>query len=205
MQRNVGRALQRGHRQIKLHETTSEAVAVTRATTGPDIPIMVDTNCAWLPEAGIDYLQPSAVKNGLTNQREICRRAEESGATCVPHAPYFGPGYLATMGILSLLVMHIVTNVGALRYLFFSGVQRARTWEIVFPLGGIGFALYTLYKNLWPVPAYPFNIFPYVVAAWLAIGLAAAWLAPGLSGRVARGLVDSDNDRAPELAPALGV
>jgi L-alanine-DL-glutamate epimerase-like enolase superfamily enzyme len=134
-------------------------VAATRETTGPDVPIMVDTNCAWLPDAayeavmamkpynplwveepiwpaedvealgklrkstgvplaagenatgtlefarlaaaGIDYLQPSAVKNELTHQWEICRRAEESGATCVPHAPYFGPGYLATVHILA--------------------------------------------------------------------------------------------------------
>jgi len=113
--------------------------------------------------------------------------------------------YLATMGILSLLVMYVVTNIGALRYLFFSGAQRARTWEIVFPLGGIAFALYTLYKNLWPVPAYPFNIFPYVVAAWLAVGLAAAWLAPGVAARVASGLVDSDDELPTELAPALGV
>src|SRR5256885_16791255 len=54
-----------------------------------------------LAAAGIDYLQPSAVKNGLTNQWEICQRAEQSGATCVPHAPYFGPGYLATLHILA--------------------------------------------------------------------------------------------------------
>jgi len=113
--------------------------------------------------------------------------------------------YLATMGILSLLVMYVMTNIGALRYLFLGGEQRAQPWEIVFPLGGIGFALYTLYKNLWPVPAYPFNIFPYIVAAWLAIGLAAVWLAPGLAGRVARGLVDSDSEVAPEAAHALGV
>ena len=156
---NTARALERGYRQIKLHEKTTEAVAASRETIGPQIPIMVDTNCAWLPEAaydavaamkqydplwveepiwpaedvdslgalrkatgvplaagenatgtleferlaaaGIDYLQPSAVKNGLTNQWEICRRAEESGATCVPHAPYFGPGYLATLHILA--------------------------------------------------------------------------------------------------------
>jgi hypothetical protein len=75
----------------------------------------------------------------------------------------------------------------------------------VFPLGGIGFAVYTLYKNLWPVPDYPFNIFPYVVAAWLAIGLAAVWLAPGLARRVASGLADSDGAPAPEAAPALGM
>lgn len=159
VQRNVTRALERGYRQIKLHEKTAEAVAATRATTGADIPIMVDTNCAWLPAAaadavmamkpydplwveepiwpaedveslgalrqatgvalaagenatgtlefarlaaaGIDYLQPSAVKHGLTAEWEICRQVEASGATCVPHAPYFGPGYLATLHVLA--------------------------------------------------------------------------------------------------------
>ena len=63
--------------------------------------------------------------------------------------------YLATMGILSLLVMYVLTNLGALRYLFLGGVQRVPMWEIVFPIGGIAFAVYTLYKNVWPVPDYP--------------------------------------------------
>jgi L-alanine-DL-glutamate epimerase-like enolase superfamily enzyme len=159
VQRNVARALERGYRQIKLHEKTAAAVAVSREAAGPKIPIMVDVNCAWLPNAahdailsmkpydplwveepvwpaedvdslakvrqstgvaiaagenatgmlefsrmvaaGIDYVQPSAVKHGLTAQWEICRRAEESGATCVPHSPYFGPGYLATLHVLA--------------------------------------------------------------------------------------------------------
>ena len=48
--RNTGRALERGYRHIKLHERTAEAVAAAREVTGPDIPIMVDTNCAWTPE-----------------------------------------------------------------------------------------------------------------------------------------------------------
>jgi amino acid transporter len=92
--------------------------------------------------------------------------------------------YLATIGILSLLVMYVVTNLGALRYLFLGGERRVPLWEIVFPLGGIGFAVYTLYKNLWPVPDYPFNVFPYVVAGWLAVGLGVATLVPGFVERV---------------------
>ena len=159
VKRNTARALERGYRHIKLHEKTTEAVAAARETTGPDVPIMVDTNCAWSPDAahdavmamkpydalwveepiwppedfaslgklrkatgvplaagenatgklefvnlvaaGIDYVQPSAVKNGVTAQWEICTRAEQEGATCVPHSPYFGPGYLATLHILA--------------------------------------------------------------------------------------------------------
>jgi L-alanine-DL-glutamate epimerase-like enolase superfamily enzyme len=159
VKRNVARALERGYRHVKLHEKTTEAVAATRETAGPGIPIMVDVNCAWTPQAahdtimsmkpydplwieepvwpaedvdtlarlrkstgvpiaagenatgqiefarmvaaGIDYVQPSAVKNGITAQWEICQHAERNGATCVPHSPYFGPGYLATLHIIA--------------------------------------------------------------------------------------------------------
>jgi amino acid transporter len=92
--------------------------------------------------------------------------------------------YLATIGILNLLVMYVLTNLGALRYLFLGAVRRAPLWELVFPIGGIAFAVYTLYKNLWPVPPHPFDVFPYVVAAWLALGVAVTWLVPGLARRV---------------------
>jgi amino acid transporter len=113
--------------------------------------------------------------------------------------------YLATMGILSLLVMYVITNIGALRYLFFAGEPRVPVWEIVFPLGGIAFAVYTLYKNVWPVPAYPFNLFPYVVAGWLAIGICVTLLVPGFVGRIEEHLsvrvLEADTEAA-LVAPA---
>jgi len=40
-------ALERGYRHLKLHERTADSVAAARDVAGPDIPIMVDTNCAW--------------------------------------------------------------------------------------------------------------------------------------------------------------
>ncbi len=49
IKRNTARALERGYRLIKLHERTAAAVAAAREVTGPDIPLMVDTNCAWTP------------------------------------------------------------------------------------------------------------------------------------------------------------
>jgi L-alanine-DL-glutamate epimerase-like enolase superfamily enzyme len=161
VRRNTARALERGYRQIKLHERTAETVAATRAVTGPDVPIMVDTNCAWLPGAAteavlamkpssplwveepiwppddfaalaalrqatgvpmaagenacgvtefrdmvasgaVDYAQPSVIKiGGLTNFARIIQRTEADGVTCVPHSPYFGPGYLATVHALA--------------------------------------------------------------------------------------------------------
>jgi L-alanine-DL-glutamate epimerase-like enolase superfamily enzyme len=157
VRRNVARALERGYRHIKLHERTAEAVAAAREVAGPDIPIMVDTNCGWTPDlatkavaamapsnpfwveepiwppedfdslaalkratsvplamgenaSGVldfrkmvavgatDFVQPSVVKiGGLTNLWQIATEAERAGVTCVPHAFFFGPGYLATL------------------------------------------------------------------------------------------------------------
>jgi len=112
--------------------------------------------------------------------------------------------YLATIGILSLLVMYVVTNVGALRYLFLSGERRAPLWEVVCPIGGIAFAVYTLYKNLWPVPPYPFNVFPYIVAGWLVVGAAATLLVPGLADRIEAQLHARTGGREKEVEPPAG-
>ena len=157
----VSRALDAGYRQIKLHERTTEAVVGAREEAGPEAPLMVDTNCAWLPDQAtaavtamaasnllwieepiwppedfaalaalrkatgvataigenasgvldfrkmidaqsVDYVQPSVIKiGGLTNLWRICTDAENAGVTCVPHAPFFGPGYLATLHVLA--------------------------------------------------------------------------------------------------------
>ncbi|ALM82727.1 mandelate racemase/muconate lactonizing enzyme family protein [Bordetella sp. N] len=43
-------ALNQGYTEIKLHERTADALAAVRRATGPGVPIMVDTNCAWLPD-----------------------------------------------------------------------------------------------------------------------------------------------------------
>ena len=49
----VERALRRGYRHIKLHEITAAAIKAGRDTAGPDIPIMVDCNCAWTIDQAI--------------------------------------------------------------------------------------------------------------------------------------------------------
>jgi D-galactarolactone cycloisomerase len=45
--RNAAQAVARGYRRIKLHEITVPEVAAARGAIGPDIPLMVDTNCPW--------------------------------------------------------------------------------------------------------------------------------------------------------------
>jgi D-galactarolactone cycloisomerase len=51
--RYTERALQRGFRHVKLHEITLPAIQAGRKAAGPDIPIMVDCNCAWSADEAI--------------------------------------------------------------------------------------------------------------------------------------------------------
>jgi amino acid transporter len=82
--------------------------------------------------------------------------------------------YFATIGTLSLLAMYVLTNVAALRFLAARGARA----ELVLPVAGIAVAGYVLYHNVRPVPPTPYDVFPYVVAGWLAIGVALAALRP---------------------------
>ncbi|HET6870867.1 MAG TPA: APC family permease [Solirubrobacteraceae bacterium] len=96
---------------------------------------------------------------------------------------FFYPG---TLGVLCMLVAYIVTNTGAIRYLFIAA-RRAPLWEIVIPLLGIVFVVYTIYRNVHGVP-FPYDRFPFWVAGWLVVGLAFIVLAPKLARRIGEAL-----------------
>jgi amino acid transporter len=110
---------------------------------------------------------------------------------------FFYPG---TIGVLCMLVAYIVTNVGGIRYLFIAA-RRAPLWEIVFPVAGIAFVIYTIYKNVHGVP-FPYNRFPFWVGGWLLVGLAFIAFAPKLARRIGEALTrDAGLDQA-EVAVA---
>ncbi|MDQ6817063.1 MAG: APC family permease [Actinomycetota bacterium] len=104
---------------------------------------------------------------------------------------FFYPG---TIGVLSILVAYMLTNLGAISYLFIRA-RRVPLWEVVFPIVGIAVLGYTLYKNVQGVP-FPFSRFPLVVGIWLVIGLAIVLVSPGLSRRIGASLA-----REAELEP----
>jgi amino acid transporter len=95
--------------------------------------------------------------------------------------------YLATIGTLSLLVVYILVSASAFR-LIAAGQVRASRLELVLPVGGVAVAGYVLYRNLVPAPASPFDVFPYIVAAWLLVGLGIALAVPGLARRISEQL-----------------
>ena len=57
---------------------------------------------AMFAAGAVDYAQPSVTKvGGITEFRKIIALAETQGVTVVPHSPYFGPGFLATLQLMA--------------------------------------------------------------------------------------------------------
>ena len=50
----TGEVLERGYQFLKLHEITVPEVKAARDVVGPNVPIMVDTNCSWTVAEAIE-------------------------------------------------------------------------------------------------------------------------------------------------------
>lgn len=87
-------------------------------------------------------------------------------------------GWLGTIGVLSLLLVYLVTQVSAIK--LFSSIGRWKGLQFAIPIVAIILLAYTLWANVYPVPAAPFNYFPYVVLVWIVIGLIVVLASPSL-------------------------
>jgi len=57
-----------------------------------------------LAAGAIDYAQPSVTKvGGITEFRKVAALSEAAGVQVMPHSPYFGPGFLATLQLAAAM------------------------------------------------------------------------------------------------------
>jgi amino acid transporter len=86
-------------------------------------------------------------------------------------APFIGAtdfySYTSTIGVLALILIYI--GVGTAEVVEAWGKQAL--WPVVCLLGPL-LLLWVLYRNLYPVPEYPNNLWPYVALAWVAVSVA---------------------------------
>ena len=78
-------------------------------------------------------------------------------------------GYAAMIGTLALLLSYIITTAGAIVYF-----HRNAIWtgvKLIIPIISILALAFIVCANVYPVPEYPMNLFPYFVVAWLVIGV----------------------------------
>ncbi len=109
----------------------------------------------------------------------------------------------ATIGTLILIFAYLVTVIGAVRFLFFSGRRLVPAWEIVVPLAAIAVLGYTLYRNVWPYPEEgAARWLPVVCAVWILIGVLIVLVRPEATRRAGELLTRSEG-LAP-VDPAAG-
>jgi len=83
------------------------AIARLRAGTGVAM-AAGENNCTsfqfrdMFAAGAVDYAQPSVTKvGGITEFLKVAALADGAGVTVMPHSPYFGPGFLATLHLLA--------------------------------------------------------------------------------------------------------
>jgi amino acid transporter len=87
-------------------------------------------------------------------------------------APFVGAGsyysYTSTIGVLALILVYI--GVGGAEMVE-AYRERRPLWSASSVLGPV-LLMWVLYRNIYPVPEYPSNLWPYIVLAWVA----ASWV-----------------------------
>jgi amino acid transporter len=95
-------------------------------------------------------------------------------------APFVGAGnyysYSSTIGALALILVYI--SVGAAETVE-AWRERRPVWSAVCVLGP-ALLLWVLYKNIYPVPEFPNNLWPYVALVWVAASWGLMKLRPAL-------------------------
>ena len=104
------------------------------------------------------------------------------------------------IGTLILLVVYVLTTIGAVLLLFVQRKMAVPMWQVVIPIAALVVLVYAIYRNVIPYPTEdPPRWFPVVAGAWLLLGLLVVLAAPALARRVgerltaAEGLSSSDS------------
>jgi hypothetical protein len=101
------------------------------------------------------------------------------------------PSDLINLGaMIGAFASGLGTATAGSRFLFVAG-RRAPLWQIVIALVAIALLGYTIYKNV-EGTSFPYDRFPYVVGAWLVIGIAITVALPALTRSIGTGLARSE-------------
>ena len=98
-------------------------------------------------------------------------------------AAVFGPDkiFVLTVGfvlVIGVIFVYVMANVGVVLY-YWRERRQEFNWilHFVFPVGTSLILIYSLYASFNPFPAPPYNLSPFIVGAWLLIGIAVlVWL-----------------------------
>jgi amino acid transporter len=100
---------------------------------------------------------------------------------------FFYPG---TAGVLAMLIAYFVIQFGAAKFLHLE--RREPRWRIVILALATAAIVYTFYKQVWPKPPYPYDLFPLLIGAWAVVGVLITIVFRALTRRIGRGLSEAE-------------
>lgn len=110
-----------------------------------------------------------------------------------------------TIGTLILLVVYVLTTLGAIWLLFVRRLMPVPMWQLIIPIAALGVLGYTLYRNVIPYPTSgPARWFPIVGGIWLVIAVIAVLAMPGTAHRLGARLTAEGLSARGEAAPSSG-
>lgn len=76
--------------------------------------------------------------------------------------------FTGAIGTVAIVIVYLASNVALIRYIG----ERRLFKHVLVPLLGVAALAYPLYSASKPGQAYPYNYVPWVVLAWIALGIA---------------------------------
>jgi L-alanine-DL-glutamate epimerase-like enolase superfamily enzyme len=113
--------------------------AIARLREGTGVAMAAgENNCTavqfrdMLAANAVDYAQPSVTKvGGVTEFLKVATLADAAGVTLMPHSPYFGPGFLATLHLTAAR-----GSPGALVERYHMDLEASLYGELINPVNG---------------------------------------------------------------------
>jgi len=108
----------------------------------------------------------------------------------MPFDTFFWSGVIGT---LILLVIYVLTTLGAIVLLFVQRKLPVPMWQVTIPILALVVLGYTIFRNVIPYPTSgAARWFPVVAGLWLLIGLVVALARPALATRLGEGLTAAE-------------
>ena len=79
-------------------------------------------------------------------------------------------GYTSTVATFTVIIAYTMMAAATLSRFAAEDRANGKLYLLAPPVIGIVLLAYTLFVNIYPVPNYPFNILPYIVIAYMALG-----------------------------------
>lgn len=99
--------------------------------------------------------------------------------------------WYATIATLCMVVAYGMASIGVIIFTVRGKLSHIPKWELIIPLAGLAY-LVIVFVNQFLGQPWPYQLFPFLAAAWCLIGAVIILVAPGLAQRIGARITEED-------------